>query len=184
MNGIGLRNGCVFFYGNPAGYVIKEQAVMDNMFRCSELESWLARQNLAAKWTDGVYERIMAGGGAVSPENAAPVKSCRIWQLCPDVDVRMKFISYGEMVREFGEPELSQYRTVYDGQLETDRLSAIYEKFNTTRPPGYTGHSLSMSDIIELYDEAESRFFYVDRLGFQEVSFDPPEQSQGMSMSL
>ena len=38
------------------------------------------------------------------------------------------------------------------------------------------------TDVLELYDENGSSFFYCDRLGFQEISFIPPEQSQVMQL--
>ena len=53
--------------------------------------------------------------------------------------------------------------------------------FNTEWPDGYTGHSLSMSDILELYDEYGSTFHYVDRIGFQQVEFG--QQSQTITNS-
>jgi hypothetical protein len=75
---------------------------------------------------------------------------------------------------------------VYDGQIDTNDLEAIWTKFNTSRPAGYTGYSLSMSDVIELYDGAGSEFHYVDRFGFKRVGFEghQPEQAQGMAMSM
>ena len=40
-------------------------------------------------------------------------------------------------------------RQVYDGAVETNDLEALYTTFNTEWPEGYTGHSLSMSDVLE-----------------------------------
>lgn len=101
------------------------------------------------------------------------IKDCRVWQLKPDVDIRMKFIGYDELCREFGPPDPDNYRQVYDGAVETNDLEALYTKFNTDHPVGYEGHSLSMSDVLELYDESGSTFHYVDRFGFQQVDFEP-----------
>ena len=33
MRDIEQRNGCVFYYGNPAGYIARDVAVMDAMFQ-------------------------------------------------------------------------------------------------------------------------------------------------------
>ena len=57
-------------------------------------------------------------------------------------------------------------------------------KFNLNHPHGFTGHSLSMSDVVELYDSTGSEFYYVDRFGFQEIDFEPKDQVQGMNMSI
>lgn len=37
---------------------------------------------------------------------------------------------------------------------------------------GYRGHSLSISDIVELYDGDNRRFFYCDTVGYVPVEFD------------
>ena len=90
------------------------------------------------------------------------------------------------MTERIGELDASNYRMVYDGQVETNDLEALYTKFNIDHPPGYEGHSLSMSDVLELYDYEGSTFYYCDRFGFKEVPFQEPgqEQIQGPQMSL
>ena len=88
------------------------------------------------------------------------------------------------MRKSFGEPDPANYLVAYDGQLETNDLDAIYEKFNLSPPSGFHGHSLSISDVIELYDGTESAFHYVDRFGFQEISFQPPKQEQKNGQNL
>ena len=35
---------------------------------------------------------------------------------------------------------------------------------------------MSISDVMELYDGQGSTFYYVDRIGFQQVEFLQPEQ--------
>ena len=60
----------------------------------------------------------------------APLKNVRIWQLKPETEVRMKFISLEDMIRDFGEPDLEHYRIAYDGQLGTNDLEAIYTRCN------------------------------------------------------
>lgn len=62
MAGIEQRNGCVWYYGNPAGYIDRDSAVMDAIFQNDELERWLQKNHLSPKWTDGVYERLSSGG--------------------------------------------------------------------------------------------------------------------------
>ena len=96
----------------------------------------------------------------------------------------MKFISYEEMCRQFGPPGAEQYQVVYDGAVETNDLETLYTKFNTEWPEGYTGHSLSMSDVLELYDRESSSFYYVDRFGFKQVDFKFPEQAMRTSHTM
>ncbi len=186
MKGITVKGGCVFYYGNPAGYIDGDAAVLDNMFRGGELEGWVAKRGLASQWTDGVFDRLSSGAPPQAGEAPAPLKSCRIWQLKPDVDVMMKFISYSETIAKFGEPDPANYNLVYDGQIETNDLEEIWAKFNRdVRPPGYTGYSLSMSDVIELYDHAGCEYHFVDRFGFRQISFGQGSaQTPDMIMSL
>jgi hypothetical protein len=186
MKGIEIRNGCLYYYGNTAGYIDNDGLAVDNMFRSGELESWINKHGFDYRWMDGVYDRL-ANSGPVQPgELPVPLKSCRIWQLKPDVDVMMKFISYAEMTERFGEPDRENYDLVYDGQIETNDLEDIWTKFNARLPPGYTGHSISMSDVIELYDHNSSEFHFVDRFGFKQICFDgwEVEQMQGMDLSM
>ena len=160
--------------------------MVDPIFHCEELKDYLTeKKGLTVQWTDGVYDRL-ANSKPDMDGNAPILKACRIHQLKPEVDVMMKFIGYDELLERFGEPNPENYRVVYDGQLETNDLDAIYEKFNLNHPPDYQGHSLSMSDIIELYDDSGSTFYYVDRFGFKEIDFQTPALKQlsiqGMSL--
>lgn len=40
-------------------------------------------------------------------------------------------------------------------------------------PPDYRGRSIAPSDVLELYDESERRYFYCDMAGFLQVKFSP-----------
>ena len=186
MKGIEIRNGCVYYYGNPAGYAGKDGLVLDNMFRGGELESWVDKQNLASRWTDGVYDRLASGGPVQAGEAPVPLKDCRIWQLKPDMDAMMKFTDYREMTKRFGEPDPASYDLAYDGQIETNDLEDIWDKFSEHWLPGFSGvHLLAMSDVIELYDHTGSEYHYVDRSGFKQIGFEgQPDQTQGMTMKL
>lgn len=184
MKGIQLKNGCVFYYGNTAGYIEDEKAVLDPMFKSEELEGWLNERKLVAKWTDGVFERLSRGGGVIGNEEILALKNCRIWQLKADVSPGRKFIGYEELMKNFGEIDRDNYRLVYDGEIGTNDLEEIYTKFNLDHPQGFEGHSLSISDLVELYDSTGSQYYYVDRFGFKEIDFQTGEQNQDMEMTL
>lgn len=184
MKPIRIENGVIVYYGNRVGRISGDKAVVDPMFEGAELNAFLERQNhiREIKWTDGIFDRLMS-----SPQDTHRVqalKDCRVWQLKPDVDIHMKFISYDELIKQFGQPDPDNYQLVFEGMVDTNDLEALYEKFNTDHPPGYCGHSLSMSDVVELYDEMGSSFHYVDRFGFQQVDFEAPGQTMGQSMQL
>ena len=183
MSQITLENGRISFYGNPAGYLQKEKAVVDTLFQGEELSQWLERQNLTPQWTDGVMERLI-GGDIEMGEDSTPLKNVRVWQLNPTVDVGMKFVSLKDMESGYGSPSIQNYHAVYDGQLGTNNLEDIYTRCNIDHPHGYSGHSMSMSDVVELYDEGGSEFHYCDHFGFQQIDFAEQTQNQTMSMSL
>jgi hypothetical protein len=184
MQGITLKNSLISYYGNPAGYTEKDAAVVDRIFENEELTSWLQSHSLTPKWTDGVMERLLACHQPGATETAAPLKNVRIWQLKPETDVYMKFISLDEMTNKFGEPTPEHYRIAYDGQLGTNDLEAIFTRCNTNHPPGYNGHSLSMSDVVELYDSTGSEYHYCDRFGFKQIAFEEAPQTLGMAESM
>ena len=45
------------------------------------------------------------------------------------------------------------------GASDTNDLEELYDKFRYHPPSGYTGHGLSISDVLELYDETGSSIF-------------------------
>lgn len=62
------------------------------------------------------------------------------------------------------------YNFIYSGTAEPgETLDFLYEKFNLYRPDDFTGHSLSVSDVIVWNDGKESRAYYVDSYGFTEL---------------
>lgn len=130
-------------------------------------------------------EKLMTGiESGVTSDVTTPLKNVRIWQLRPDVDIYKKFISLEECINNFGKPLMEDYCIAYDGQLGTNDMEAIYVKCNTSRPPGYSGHSLSMSDVVELYDQSSSQFYYCDRYGFRQIEFSGDDQTQNMSETI
>ncbi|MBZ2175623.1 hypothetical protein K8M07_10285 [Schnuerera sp. xch1] len=184
MSSIKLKNDCIFYYGNPAGYVEKDIATVDLIFQNEEFENWIYERKLIAKWTEGVFERLAEGGTMLFTDEALTLKACRIWQLKTDVCPGRKFIGYEELRNNFGEPDKGNYKIAYEGIIETNDLEEIYTKFNLNHPQGFTGHSLSISDVIELYDSTNSEFYYVDRFGFKEIDFEQQNQRQDMNMTI
>ena len=185
MNSIELKNGCIVYYGNPAGYLKEDKATVDKMFQSKEFEEWLTDRKIEAQWKDGVFERLSKGEHLI--ENSVertPLKNVRIWQLRSDSDFELRFRSYDEIQNIYGEPCIKNYEAVYDGELDTNDLEAIYSKFNMDHPVGFKGHSLSISDVVELYDDSGSAFHYVDRMGFKDIEFSNHEQEHGITMSM
>ena len=67
------------------------------------------------------------------------------------------------------------YDLVFDGEVEAKDLEAVYAKFNLDHPAGYTGRSMSVSDVVEVVESATAKegFYFCDSIGFKEIPFQP-----------
>ena len=72
-------------------------------------------------------------------------------------------------------PSPGNYDILYTGpivcaQNQSATLENLFEIFNINRPGDFTGHSLSVSDIIALKQDGVVSYHYCDNVGFQELS--------------
>ena len=75
----------------------------------------------------------------------------------------------------------ANYDLIYAAPLTNkDTLEAIFERFNIQRPADFTGHSLSVSDVVVLNDGSTVKAYYVDSIGFAEL----PEFFKERNMNL
>ena len=76
-----------------------------------------------------------------------------------------------DFVKRHGmEVNRADYELIYAAPLtEKDTLDGIYERFNIQRPADFTGHSLSVSDVVVLNDGSTVKAYYVDSIGFAEL---------------
>lgn len=104
----------------------------------------------------------------------------RVYQINPDRDEhRVLFLSHDRLERFQGDPEVNSsiYDKVYDKDVPCGNLEEVYTMLNSNHPSDYRGRSLSVSDIVEVY-EAEAvpqGFYFCDSVGFKQVSFHPEE---------
>ena len=71
--------------------------------------------------------------------------------------------------------KVEDYQVVYEGQIEpedptrevhvTNYLEDLFYKFNMEHPEDFSGHSLSVSDLVEL----DGKLYYCDSAGWQEI---------------
>ena len=91
-------------------------------------------------------------------------------------DDSLSFLNYENTVKKAGEKIRSEiYGCVYDGDVDCAGLEEVYKMFNIDCPSEFTGHSLSVSDIVEVAesDNDECGFYFCDSIGFKKVDFDP-----------
>lgn len=66
--------------------------------------------------------------------------------------------------------EKKNYELIYTAPLqEGQTLDDIFEQFNLFHPEDFTGHSLSVSDIVLIHKDGVNTAQYVDSFGFQEI---------------
>ena len=87
-----------------------------------------------------------------------------------DTEHDYRFMNLDFVKRHGMEVNRADYELVYTTPLtEKDTLEAIYERFNIQRPADFTGHSLSVSDVVVLNDGKSIKACYVDSIGFAEL---------------
>ena len=98
-----------------------------------------------------------------------------------DATTELRFMGTDWLDKKGIEPKKESYDLVYTGALcyrgsQIDKLEEIYYTFNTNHPQDFTGHSLSVSDIVALKQNGVVSYHYVDSVGYKELpNFAKPE---------
>lgn len=88
----------------------------------------------------------------------------RVYQA--DIMAPNKFMGY-DFSMKHGGVERKYYKTVFSGELAARDLEDVYLILNTNRPENYNGHSLSVSDVVEM----DGKKYFVDSFGFKEIEW-------------
>lgn len=94
----------------------------------------------------------------------------KIFQINMDRDKdRVKFMRYNWKKFDF-----SIYDEVWSGELKDGwkTLEGIFDIFNLNHPKDFHGHSLSVSDIVQIIDEPdkeEDGFYFCDSFGWKKL---------------
>ena len=101
-----------------------------------------------------------------------------IYQVNQDRDTqRLKFMGLDAVrkVLRSAEPDCATYDKVYSGDVKCRNLEDVFVLFQSGRPEGFQGHSLSVSDVVEVEDAASITpgFYFCDSIGFKEIPFQP-----------
>ena len=76
-----------------------------------------------------------------------------------------EFVYFGWLMVDRSDVQSDGRESEFVGDVD-GLLERVFETLNVNRPSDFTGHSLSMSDIVVLGDEA----YYVDRFGFKRLA--------------
>ena len=109
-----------------------------------------------------------------------PADSYCIYQLKrKDETAELLFMSSNYLKEHNLDISYENYDAVYAGRLSAaDNLTTLddlYMKFNTDHPQDFTGHSLSVSDIVAIRQNSVVSCHYVDSIGFADVPVFLPE---------
>ena len=101
-----------------------------------------------------------------------------IYQINQDQDTqRLKFMGLDAVrkVLRSAEPNCAAYDKVYSGDVKCRNLEDVFVLFQSGKPEGFQGHSLSVSDVVEVEDAASITpgFYFCDSIGFKEIPFQP-----------
>ena len=170
----------ILLLGRPVGYIQKGAATVDGACHLLEVNRFLLPRCKSVKFVPGVAKKLeqdeLMG-------KAHTIKRARVYQLKPDTVPEMRFISYEQLKARYGGVNPDNYAIVFDGDVGSADPEEVYRLLRDGSPPGYKGHALTRSDVLELYNPKESRFFYIDTFALKPVEFGQDHQ-QEMSMDM
>lgn len=106
----------------------------------------------------------------------SPGDTYAIYQLKRDPSTAELSFMNSEWLQAHGiEPKYKNYELIYTGALtqdgsQIDKLEDLYRIFNIEHPQDFTGHSLSISDIVALKQAGVVSYHYVDSIGYKELT--------------
>lgn len=130
-----------------------------------EKEDWLRERSL-----DRENETIQPVAVEIVSEEKSQ-DTYKIYQLKSDDELwQYHFESLESLKAHDLKVEGKNYELKYEGEwTEGMHLEEIYTKFNIDRPEDFTGHSLSVGDIVVLNRDGKETAHFVDSVGFVEV---------------
>ncbi len=105
----------------------------------------------------------------------SPGDTYAIYQLKrDDATTDIRFMNSDYLKSKGIEPQYENYELIYTGALadggsQIDKLEDLYRTFNIEHPQDFTGHSLSISDIVALKQAGVVSYHYVDSVGYKEL---------------
>ena len=106
----------------------------------------------------------------------SPGDTYAIYQLKrDDATTDIRFMNSDYLKSKGIEPQYENYELIYTGALTQDgsqieKLEDLYRIFNIEHPQDFTGHSLSISDIVALKQAGVVSYHYVDSIGYKELT--------------
>ena len=118
---------------------------------------------------NGKYEELaeMLRGYAIHQITSSSYEDALWRYMSYDFAEAQKSFNFGAYERIWVE-----YTSVLAGMADHDVLERLFYVFNMAHPDEFCGHSLSVSDIVELRYDDDIRYFYCDDFGYVPISID------------
>lgn len=122
-------------------------------------------------WWDEYWSMVREA--AMQAEAELTQCSYEIFQLKDEAEEYL-FLPYKRLERLGKTPGITDYNSLYSGEARgfEDRqvLEELFTQFNTAHPLDFTGHSLSVSDVVSIRRGDSTRWYYCDSIGFKELA--------------
>lgn len=144
-----------------------------------------AKEKVNDEWKDGIY--ILDADNFTDVQFEAQevpsLTKLKIYQVNMDRDKnRVAFQGLNSLAAIQGSIQIDKsiYDEVFNGTMNINNLEETFYIFNQQQPEGYTGRSLSVSDVIEIESSEKiiPGFYYCDTVGFQEIEFAEQKQNK------
>jgi hypothetical protein len=162
------NRGRILLFGRPVGIIRKGEAAVDSGCQAAELNRFLMRHCDKVKFQYGLAEKLQT---EYTYETAHLIQNARLWQLKPTADTALMFASYSDLIRRKTAVQKENYDVTFDGDISTSDPEKAYSIFRNRPATACRGHPITLSDVIELYNPLQSRFYYVDRFALKQIEF-------------
>jgi hypothetical protein len=163
------EHGRILLLGRPIGFIQKGAATVDDACHLLEVNRFLLPRCKSVRFMPGVAKKLERDE---IMNTAHLIRQARVYQLKLEVDPEMRFVGYEQLMARHGGVDPGNYAVIFDGDVGSADPETVYRMLRDSPPEGYKGHALARSDILELYNPKESRFFYVDTFSLKPVDFD------------
>ena len=102
----------------------------------------------------------------------------KIYQMAPES--KTKFLSLDKQPGQTANAE--QYLRVFSGDVDCADLEDVFRMFNNEGHRLHRGHSLSVSDVVEVVADNKSTFHYCDSMGFRPIEFYSDQAQAGADL--
>lgn len=150
--------------------------------------------SVCAQWDKndhGIYEELMEAIQSCAEKElrqSPKFMEISIYQIDLDKDHnQIAFRSSDELSRFQGSDRVESgiYNRVFQGIVDCPSLEGVYYMFNVNHPDGYTGRSLSVSDVVQVIHSPSVKpgFYFCESFGYKKIDFEP-EKTRDMTHAI